>query len=259
MFIDSHCHLDFDVFDEQRDSLMLSCLENKVAGFLVPATTFVSWSKLATLIKRYPEWRAAYGLHPYFLTEASLDQIDFLAEQCDTPRVVAVGEIGLDCWSNAVDMRVQLDFFSRQLKVAKSLKLPVILHARKSYDLVFKCLRETGFKGGGVVHAFNGSIEQAERFIDLGFVLGIGGTVTYSRAQKAHRVLASLSDNAFILETDSPDMPLQGLQGKNNTPLSIPLIAQCVAMIREESVEHIAVQTYDNLLRVFPRWNEDLL
>jgi TatD DNase family protein len=259
MFIDSHCHLNFDVFDEQRDSLILRCLENQVAGFLVPATTFDSWSKLAILVKRYPEWRVAYGLHPYFLAEASLDQIDSLAEQCDTQRVVAVGEIGLDCWPNAVDMRVQLDFFSRQLKIAKSLKLPVILHARKSYDLVFKCLREVGFNEGGVVHAFNGSVEQAKRFIDLGFLLGIGGTVTYPRAKKAHRVLASLSDEAFILETDSPDMPLHGFQGQNNTPLSIPLIAQCVAMIRKESVQRIAAQTYDNLLRVFPKWNEDLL
>ncbi|QUX92867.1 TatD family deoxyribonuclease [Marinomonas sp. A3A] len=259
MFIDSHCHLDFDVFDEQRDSLMSRCLENGVAGFLVPATTVASWSKLEILMKRYPEWRAAYGLHPYFLSEASLDQIDFLAEQCDTPRVVAVGEIGLDCWPNAIDMKVQVAFFTRQLSVAKSLKLPVILHARKSYDLVFKYLREVGFKCGGVVHAFNGSSEQAKRFLDLGFVLGIGGTVTYPRAQKAHRVLALLSDNAFVLETDSPDMPLYGFQGQHNTPLSIPLIAQSVAQIREESVEQIAQQTYDNLLRTFPRWNEDLL
>jgi TatD DNase family protein len=259
MFIDSHCHLDFDVFDERRDSLMSRCLESGVVGFLVPSTTFSSWSRLEALTKRYPEWRAAYGLHPYFLSEASLDQIDYLGEQCDVPRVVAVGEIGLDCWPKAVDMKVQVAFFTRQLSVAKSLKLPVILPARKSYDLVFKYLREVGFKYGGVVHAFNGSSEQAKRFLDLGFVLGVGGTVTYPRAQKAHRVLASLSEHAFVLETDAPDMPLYGFQGQSNTPLSIPLIAQSVAQIREESVEQIAQQTYDNLLRTFPGWNEDLL
>lgn len=259
MYIDSHCHLDFDVFDKQRDSLMLRCLENKVNGFLVPATTFASWSKLANLVEGYPSWRVAYGLHPYFLAQATFAQIDRLAEQCDSKSVVAIGEIGLDCWPDAVDMGLQLEFFLRQLKVAKSLKLPVILHARKSYDLVLKCLREVGFREGGVVHAFNGSIEQAKRFIDLGFVLGIGGTVTYPRAKKAHRVLESLNKRAFVLETDSPDMPLYGFQGKNNTPLSIPLIAQAVAAIRDESVEQIAVQTYDNLQRVFPKWNEVLL
>ena len=152
MFIDSHCHFDFDVFDDQRDILMARCLNHGVSGFLVPATTHVSWSRLEQFIGRYPQWRAAYGLHPYFLKDASLDQIDLLGEQCATQRVVAVGEIGLDCWPNAVDLKTQIDFFKRQLSVAKSLDLPVILHARKSYDLVLKCLREIDFKAGGVVH-----------------------------------------------------------------------------------------------------------
>lgn len=259
MLIDSHCHFDFDVFDGQRDELMARCLERGVLGFLVPATTFVRWPRLERLIERYPSWRAAYGLHPYFLNDASLEQIDVLGEQCETQRVVAVGEIGLDCWPDSVEITVQIGFFKRQLSVAKSLGLPVILHARKSYDLVLKCLREVNFKGGGVVHAFNGSLEQAKRFLDLGFVLGIGGTVTYPRASKARRVLAELDSSSFILETDSPDMPLNGFQGQNNTPLSIPCIAQCVAAIREESVEQITTQTYDNLLRIFSKWNEDLL
>ncbi|MCW4629314.1 MULTISPECIES: TatD family hydrolase [Marinomonas] len=259
MLIDSHCHFDFDVFDASRDVLMLRCLEQGVAGFLVPATTYASWSKLESLIESYPSWRAAYGLHPYFLKEALLSQIDLLGEQCEKSKVVAVGEIGLDCWPNAVDMSTQMDFFSRQLHVAKLLKLPVILHARKSYDLVFKCLRDAEFKEGGVVHAFNGSLEQAKRFLGLGFVLGIGGTITYPRAKKAHRVLASLDGRDFILETDSPDMPIQGFQGQANTPLSIPLIAQSAAIIRDESIEQITAQTYDNLLRVFPKWREDLL
>lgn len=259
MFIDSHCHFDFDVFNGQRDELMACCLDHGILGFLVPATTFISWKKLEMLTERYPQWRTAYGLHPYFLKEASLEQIDFLGEQCEAQRVVAVGEIGLDCWPSAVDINVQINFFKRQLSVAKSLRLPVIVHARKSYDLVFKCLREVHFKEGGVVHAFNGSFEQAKRFLDLGFVLGVGGTVTYPRANKARRVLSALESGAFVLETDSPDMPLNGFQGQNNTPLSIPLIAQCVARIREESVEQIRMQTYANLLRVFPKWNEDLL
>jgi TatD DNase family protein len=259
MFIDSHCHFDFDVFNDQRDELMACCLDHGILGFLVPATTFISWRKLEMLTERYPQWRTAYGLHPYFLKEASLEQVDFLGEQCEAQRVVAVGEIGLDCWPSAVDMNVQMNFFKRQLSVAKSLRLPVIVHARKSYDLVLKCLREVHFKEGGVVHAFNGSFEQAKRFLDLGFVFGVGGTVTYPRANKARRVLSALESGAFVLETDSPDMPLNGFQGQNNTPLSIPLIAQCVATIREESVEQIRMQTYANLLRVFPKWNEDLL
>ncbi|ETI61493.1 TatD family hydrolase [Marinomonas profundimaris] len=257
MFIDSHCHFDFDVFDDQRDILMARCLNHGVSGFLVPATTHVSWSRLEQFIGRYPQWRAAYGLHPYFLKDASLDQIDLLGEQCATQRVVAVGEIGLDCWPNAVDLKTQIDFFKRQLSVAKSLDLPVILHARKSYDLVLKCLREIDFKAGGVVHAFNGSLEQAKRFLDFGFVLGVGGTITYPRANKARRVLSALGTSAFVLETDSPDMPLNGFQGQYNTPLSIPIVAHHVATIRGEDIEQVATQTYNNLLRIFPRWHEE--
>ncbi|MBR7887399.1 TatD family hydrolase [Marinomonas sp. A79] len=258
MFIDSHCHLDFNVFDVQRDELMSRCYERGVAEFLVPATEFHRWSRLATLAKQYSSWRVAYGLHPYFLTSATLDQIECLGDQCEHYGAIAVGEIGIDCWPGAFEIKVQMDYFRRQLQVAKALSLPIIVHARKSYDLVLKCLRETGFKSGGVIHAFNGSLVQAERFVDLGFVLGVGGTITYPRAQKAQRVLAALHHSAFVLETDSPDMPLSGFQGQLNTPLSIPLVAQSVAEIRGESVEQVAAQTYDNLLRVFPKWNEVL-
>ncbi len=259
MLIDSHCHLDLAVFDGQRDELMVRCAEQGVSGFLVPATRFESWGKINHLVKRYPTWRVAYGLHPYFLREATLEQIDRLAEQCDTERVMAVGEIGLDCWPGAVDMDIQWEYLLRQLSVAKLLRLPVILHARKSYDLVLKCLRQVGFDRGGIVHAFNGSLEQAKRFTGLGFVLGIGGTVTYSRAKKAHRVLASLDVKDYVLETDSPDMPISGFQGQTNTPLSLPCIVQHIANIREESVDQVTRQAYENLLSVFPKWNEDLL
>lgn len=259
MFIDSHCHFDFDVFDDQRDVLMTQCVNQGVLGFLVPATTCFSWAKLQALVARYPQWRAAYGLHPYFLQKSLLKEIDLLGDQCEVAQAVAVGEIGLDYWPGSIDMGIQIDFFSRQLLVAKSLNLPVILHARKSYDLVFKCLRETGFNGGGIVHAFNGSLEQAKRFLDFGFILGIGGTITYPRAKKAHRVLSALDSSAFVLETDSPDMPLNGFQGQINTPLSIPIVAEHVAQIRGETVAQITAQTYGNLLRVFPRWHEGLL
>jgi len=259
MFIDSHCHFDFDVFNEQRDELIAQCVNQGVLGFLVPATTCMSWTRLQALAARYPQWRAAYGLHPYFLRESLLAEIDLLGYQCEAAHAIAVGEIGLDCWLDSVDMDVQVDFFSRQLLVAKSLGLPVILHARKSYDLVLKCLRKTEFKNGGIVHAYNGSLEQAKRFLDLGFVLGVGGTITYPRAKKAHRILSALDSSAFVLETDSPDMPLNGFQGAINTPLSIPIVAEHVAQIREETVKQITEQTYGNLLRVFPKWHEGLL
>ncbi|MFI8619671.1 TatD family hydrolase [Marinomonas sp. NPDC078689] len=259
MYIDSHCHLDFSVFDDSRDALMNTCIEAGVEGFLIPSTTKTSWAKVAELANRYPQWRVAYGLHPYFLGTASIADIDRLAEQCELHGALAIGEIGLDCWPGAIALDQQSLFFSRQLIVARDLGLPVIVHARKSYDLVIKAVRETRFTSGGVIHAFNGSIEQANRLRGLGFLLGIGGTVTYPRAKKAQTVLAQLDDSAFVLETDSPDMPLCGFQGALNTPLSIPMIAQCVATIRKSCVDDIARQTNKNLLSTFPKWYKDTL
>lgn len=257
MYIDTHCHLDFEVFDESRADLMKSCAKLGVKGFLVPATTQNSWHKIAGLAKDYPEWRIAFGLHPYFLAGEVLSSVDLLAQSCEQGNAIAIGEIGLDCWPGSIELETQQHFFIRQLSVARDLGLPVILHARKSYDLVLKAIREAGFRSGGVVHAFNGSLVQANRFREVGFVLGIGGTITYPRAEKAKRVLAQLDDGAFVLETDSPDMPLQGRQGQINTPLSIPRIAACVADIRETSVEDVALQAHNNLLSVFSKWYED--
>lgn len=259
MLIDSHCHLDFSVFDKDRETLMLRCLRSGVGGFLVPATTKASWERLYDLSKAYSQWRVAYGVHPYFLPQSKLDDIDYLEQMCVEGDAIAVGEIGIDCWPGAEDFSSQAAFFIRQLSIAKNLNLPVIVHARKSYDLVFKIIRESKFQSGGIIHAFNGSLEQAKRFREYGFLLGIGGTVTYPRAKKARRILSLLENDSFVLETDSPDMPLCGFQGQRNTPLSIVAVADCVAEIRDENVDNIAQQTFNNLLRVFPKWHERVL
>lgn len=234
------------------------CLSAGVSGFLVPGVKRSSWSKLANLQKHYSQWRVAYGLHPYFLSEGAYDDLEYLGDQCESGNAIAVGEIGLDNWPGSFDMTVQISIFCQQLSIAKSLKLAVIIHARKSYDLVLKCLRQKDFQHGGVIHAFNGSVEQAKRFLDLGFVLGIGGTISYPRAKKAHRTLTVLDKTAFVLETDSPDMPLCGRQGDMNTPLSVIDVAKHVASIKDMTVEEVANQANKNLLTVFPKWNEDV-
>ncbi|GAB3476948.1 TatD family hydrolase [Marinomonas epiphytica] len=259
MYIDSHCHLDFSVFDATRDHLMKACEEQDIKGFLVPATTYASWQPLHKMSLCYKNWRLAYGLHPYFLDTADDTQLSKLGWQCEEFNSIAVGEIGLDFWPGAVDEPIQTRFFKAQLNIANALKLPVIIHARKSYDQVLKYLRQCYFSYGGVVHAFNGSLVQAKRFRELGFVMGIGGTVTYPRAQKAQRVLSALENDDFVLETDSPDMPLHGFQGQVNTPLAIPRVAQQIALLRGENIALIKKQAYDNLIRVFPSWNKESL
>lgn len=255
MFIDSHCHLDFSEFDD-LPNLLADCKAVGVTDFLVPGTTAESWSTILSLHQCYPEIQIALGLHPYFLECFKVEQLAQLDSNLSYNSVVAVGEIGLDKWPGMPDYAMQQEVLIAQLKMAQARSLPVILHARKSEDDLLKALRRTAFSNGGIVHAFNGSLEQAKRFIKLGFVLGIGGTITYARAQKARRVLQALADEDFVLETDSPDMPISGFQGQTNTPLRIVDIARVVAELREQSVTDVARYTSANLQRVLPNWHK---
>ncbi|MBM6551195.1 TatD family hydrolase [Marinomonas ostreistagni] len=256
MIIDSHCHLDFACFSDDLDALLKRCQAVGVSEFLVPSTTAASWSQVQALGQQYRCCKIALGLHPYFLESFTASALPLLEQQLSAQPVVALGEIGLDKWPGMPDYGLQIEVFCAQLAMADRLQLPVILHTRKSEDDVLKYLRQQGFKWGGIVHAFNGSLQQAKRFIEMGFVLGIGGTVTYPRANKARQVLQALADEEFVLETDAPDMPLSGYQGQTNTPERLPLVAQEVATLRSQSLEHVAEQTSKNLLRVMPNWHK---
>lgn len=256
MLTDSHCHLDFTCFDDQRDALFERCHRAGVNHFVIPGTTADSWAKVRQIGQQYDYCKIALGLHPYFLHQFEPAHLAQLEQTLALGEVVAVGEIGLDKWPGMPDYALQQSVFRSQLSIAQQFELPVIVHARKSEDDLLKLLRQQKFRAGGIVHAFNGSLVQAERFAELGFVLGIGGTVTYPRAQKARRVLQALSDQAFVLETDAPDMPVCGYQGQINSPERLMLIAQEVATLRQQTIESVAQQTNDNLLRVLPNWHE---
>lgn len=256
MYTDSHCHLDFACFNDTLSSMLAECAQCHVNSFIVPSTTAASWPKVLALPQRYQQISVALGLHPYFLAQFEDDHLVQLEQHLASASVVALGEIGLDKWPNMPHYALQERVFVAQLELAQHFRLPVILHARKSEDDLLKYIRKIRFMQGGVVHAFNGSLQQARQFIELGFVIGIGGTVTYPRAKKAHRVLEALSDSDYVLETDSPDMPLNGFQGLVNTPKSIPLVAECVAAIRQQTIEQIAHDTRANLQRVLPNWHE---
>lgn len=254
MLTDSHCHLDFPEFDSDRSNLIEVCQRAGVCAFVVPATTRANWGRVIHLARTYSCVQVALGIHPYFLSESKLSDLDGLGEIAENNQVIAVGEIGLDYWPGAVEKALQKRFVESQLQIAKALRLPIIVHARKSYDDMLQLLKRLSFQSGGIVHAFNGSVQQAMRFLDLGFVLGIGGTVTYPRAQRARATLFGLSDKDYVLETDSPDMPIYGRQGERNTPVELLNVADVVASLRDQSVEIVAKNTNDNLKRVLPLW-----
>jgi TatD DNase family protein len=239
MLVDAHCHLDFCDFDVDREAVFLRAKGEGVQHFVVPGTVRSRWNNVLALGQR-DEVSIGLGLHPYFIQAHQAEDIDALDQALEeNAQVVAIGECGIDArfsdtWED------QWQFFNAQLRLAKAHKLPVIIHCVHANDQVAKRLRQQKLPAGGLIHAFAGSPEQAKAFIDLGFVLGLGGAATYSRAKRLQRAIKSLPDDAFVLETDSPDMPLCEQQGERNEPANVATVCRHVAALREQSDKAIA-------------------
>ena len=271
-FIDTHCHLDFPVFDQDRDEVLLEAKRRGVNAIVVPAVVQKEWPRVIDLCRVLDSARdsapgnsisssdnrvqlhPALGLHPCFMGEhASVDAAeDALIEQLKKSTVVAIGEIGLDYFSgtDAKSQIKQVELFEMQLRVAKTNNLPVLLHVRKAHDDVLKRLRQLRLPRGGIVHAYSGSEQQAAQYCELGFALGFGGSTTYDRAKKLHRIIRQLPQENFVLETDAPDMPPAFAQGQLNSPINIPNIAESVALARGVSVQDIANHSTRNACRI---------
>tara|TARA_R110002012_G_scaffold123721_1_gene274271 strand:- start:110 stop:877 length:768 start_codon:yes stop_codon:yes gene_type:complete len=242
MLTDAHCHLDFDQFEDDRQAVFAAAKAEGVERFVVPGTTKASWQQVLALAERDDVW-SCLGLHPYFIEQHQSADIDALDQLLgEHPEVVAVGECGIDGrFKDTLDE--QWDYFDAQLKLAKQHSLPVVVHCVHANDKVVKRLRQLQLPKAGLIHAFSGSIEQATAFLELGFKLGLGGAVTYERAQRLRRTVEALPDDAFVLETDSPDMPLSGYQGKRNEPQRVAEVCSVVASLRGQTIEQVAAQS----------------
>lgn len=251
MLIDAHCHLNFPDFDADREAVFERARAAGVGHFVVPGTTRQRWSNVLALGKR-DDVSVCLGLHPYFIDEHRDTDLEALEEALDaSPGVVAVGECGIDArFEESWD--AQWHYFDAQLHLAKKRALPVVIHCVQANDKVAKCLRQLDLPAGGLIHAFAGSPEQAQKFLDLGFVLGLGGAVTFERAKRLHRAVKSLPDDGYVLETDSPDMPLAGRQGERNEPASVAQLCRVVADIREQSPKQVAADSTATAHRLFP-------
>ena len=252
-WIDTHCHLDAAEFAPDRDAVRAAASVAGVKHLMIPAVQRSHWQEVIALAHRHGD-SYALGIHPLFTPGADESDIaalrELLTQQRDDPHLVAVGEIGLDFFVPGLDADRQIWFYEQQIKLAREFDLPVILHVRKSSDRLLKTLRANKVVGG-IAHAFNGSAQQAQAFIDLGFKLGFGGAVTYDRALKLREMAASLPLDALVLETDAPDIPphwlyttaeqrIAGqLQGPNS-PAELPRIAAEVAHLRGISVAELA-------------------
>jgi TatD DNase family protein len=247
---DTHCHLDDPEFDADRDSVIGRARAAGVVGQLVPAVDRASWDAIRTLCAAHPDVHPAYGLHPMLEARHRAEHLDELRAwiQAEQPR--AVGECGLDFYIEGLDAQRQRDVFRGQLEIARDADLPVVVHARRAVEEVTLTLKQVGGLRG-VVHSFSGSVEQARQLFALGFHLGLGGPVTYARAHRLHRVVATMPLEFLLLETDAPDQPNEGQQGERNEPARVVRVLEAVARIRGESAERIAEATTANARRLF--------
>jgi TatD DNase family protein len=248
--IDSHSHIDAAEFDADRSDALTRAREAGVMRQIVPAIALSGFEKLRDLCRDEAGLFPAYGMHPMYLAEHLPAHIDELAQWIVRERPVAVGECGLDFYVEGLDRDAQQRYLEAQLVLAREHDLPVILHARRAFDDVAAAIRRIGGLRG-VVHSFSGSEEQAQQFFRLGFHVGIGGPVTYERAQRLRAIVAVMPIEWLLLETDSPDQPLAGHRGQRNEPAYLVEVLDCIAALRDQSRESVAAATTANAERLF--------
>ena len=247
---DSHSHLDAPEFDGDRGPVIDRAQGDGVFEQLVPAVTCAAWPKLRDVCRSRPGLHAAYGLHPMFLDSHQPAHLDSLRQWIESERPVAIGECGLDFFQPGLDPETQRFYFRAQLEIARDCGLPVVVHARRAVEEVIATVRSVGGLSG-VVHSYPGSEEQARQLYDLGFLLGIGGPVTYERAGRLRRLVAAMPLDRLLLETDSPDQPDSLHRGQRNEPARLAAVLGVVAQLRGAEPADIALATSSNARRLF--------
>lgn len=249
--IDTHCHLDAPEFGDGIAGVLERARAAGVSGFIVPAVERANFDTVQALSHRHADVRHALGIHPLYVTGARPSDLELLEQQLAQGGAIAVGEIGLDHYVSDIDPELQREYFVAQLKLARRFGLPVILHVRRAIDAILKELRRIEVPGG-IAHAFNGSRQQADIFVAMGFKLGFGGSSTYSGSTRIRALAATLPAQALVLETDAPDIRPEWAQDRANEPQNLPRIASIIAELRGTSVEELVEQTACNARSVFP-------
>jgi TatD DNase family protein len=264
-WVDTHCHVDASEFKDTLAQMMTRAAGEGVQAILMPTVQASDWVQAKRLVNQYskeiPGLVYTLGIHPLYIKQAKESDVDALKTQVeqslDDPRFVGIGEIGLDYFVEGLDPQRQEFFFHQQLDLAQQFQLPVILHVRRSQDAILKALRKRKIPSG-IAHAFNGSHQQAEQFIKLGFKLGFGGAATYERALQIRRLLQEMPLDSIVTETDSPDIPPAWLKeegGLFNEPALLPRIATQLAGIRGISEVVFSKAVWQNAMQALPRWS----
>lgn len=242
--IDTHCHLDVADFDADRDEVHARARAAGVTDIVVPGVDAQGWDKLLDVC-RAPGLHPALGLHPVYVAQHADADVDALERRIANERPLAVGEIGLDYFVDGLDRERQFSLFQAQLRIARDAGLPAILHVRKAHDDTLALLKRMRVRGG-IAHAFNGSLDQARRYADLGFKLGFGGMLTYERSRRLRQLARDVPLDAIVLETDAPDLTVAGHRGERNSPEYLPDCLFALAQARNEAPEDLALITTRN-------------
>ncbi|MGB9989647.1 TatD family hydrolase [Massilia sp. SM-13] len=263
MWIDTHCHLDAREFGGESLKVAADAAGKGVSMIVIPAIDVANFDAVRDLGRAAPNACYGIGIHPICVPKATDADLALMRERVaqamDDPRFVAIGEIGLDFFLPELcepAMRdKQVHFLREQLRIARDFGLPVLTHVRKSQDQVLKHVRQIP-PAGGIAHAFNGSFQQAQGFIDAGFRLGFGGNLTFTRALQIRRLAAELPLSSIVMETDSPDIAPAWVHPGVNTPQQVPAIGEALAELRGAALAELAAVTTENACEVMPRMRQ---
>ena len=251
MIFDSHAHYDSSKFNEDRDELLNSMEENGVGTIVNSGASWKSVTEVVEMAEKYQFIYAEVGIHPDEVGDLNEERFEFMKEQCQHEKVVAVGEIGLDYYWDNESHEVQKKWFVKQLDLARELDLPVIIHSRDAAEDTLNIMKEYAKGLRGVIHCFSYSKELAEEYIKMGFYIGIGGVVTFKNGKKLKEIAASIPLERILLETDCPYLAPEPHRGKRNSSLYIPHIAQEIADLRGITYEEVVAQTESNAKKLF--------
>ena len=250
--IDSHCHLNLSDFKDDVETVLDRARLAGVEKMVVVGTDLTDSIRALELAHQYPEVFAAIGIHPHNTQAATATDYARLQALAEESPVAAYGEIGLDYYRNHSPKAVQRQEFARQLNIAGELQLPVIIHDREAHQEVYDIIRaEEGYRFGGVIHCFSADLSWAERFVDLGFVISIPGTITFPRSHTQMEVVKKLNLEDLLIETDAPFLTPVPYRGKRNEPAYVKYVAQEIALLRDLDPDEVAAATSRNCERVF--------
>lgn len=248
MFVDTHCHL-FKEYYENIDDIISRCKENNVKKIIVSGVDKKSNIEVLELVNKYDIVYGTLGFHPTELKDFCCDDLDWLEEHVNDNKIVAVGEIGLDYHYDDTDKVLQFDVLRRQLEIAKKYNKPIVFHSRDAIEDTYNILEE--YRLRGTIHCFSGSVEMARKFVKLGYMLGVGGVVTYKNSRILKEVVKDIDLSYILLETDAPYLSPEPYRGTKNDSSNIPVIANVIADLKNTSILEVSRVCTDNAESLF--------